>query len=227
MPYARSKSRPSRAGATRNASPQGLAFLVLGLALLLLGWRALTVLTAPAQNQINPAFTAAAETITGPDKLRVVEGDNGQLLILIDGPEGALASADATKLRQLAETLYPNAPPATIRQYPFAKGTPANPKTADLAELGVLMVLVLLAGGLIFRISSSAKPDFEADTTLSHHPRARAVPVNQTPALSAVPVKRSASPQSPVEKATDLAQKNPEATAAIIRKWLRQEESRA
>ena len=78
---------------TQSISQQKLAFALLVLTIGLLGWRALTVFTAPDSMTAPSAFERMAETVTGPHEVRVEQGENGALVILIDGPAGALASA--------------------------------------------------------------------------------------------------------------------------------------
>lgn len=223
MAYTR--TNPDKTQLARSPSVRGLTLCLLVLALGLLGWRALSMFSAPVPVANAHAFTPLAETLTGPGHVRVESDPNGALLILIDGPEGALSNALVTRLRNLASRLYPDAPPATIEQYPFADGATPRPSSTDLAELAVLL---LIAGGLALSLGRSIvrAPNHLPDLTTPAHPPASFHP----PSLQSVSEPAHAAPPAQldtVEKAADLAQEDPEATAAIIRQWLHREEGRA
>lgn len=214
------KHRQPRSG---SGASGGLCFALLALAIILLGWRTITVFTTPPSKAAPSAMAAMVETITGPGRARIAQGADGAFLILIDGPVGALASGDVAKLRALAAALAPDAPPAIINQYPFAAGTPLRPGQAALGEIGALCLLVVLAGWLALTLphkAGNAAPVQISPQPDDHH-------TARPPALTARNIPASAPPLSPVEKAAHLAQTDPEATAAIIRKWLRQEEGHA
>jgi len=221
MPHARARLTDTRALTPRPEAPlwRKLAFAVFALAIGLLGWRGIAIFTAPAAPAPSSAFERIAETVTGPHQVRVEQGETGTLIILIDGPVGALSKADAEKLRSLAGALYPSAPPAIINQYPFASGTLTRPSNGALGELAALGVLVLLSGWLVLtRITQDRASVQIPEKTPS------IAPETTLPAKTLKPLHE---PVSPVDKAAQLAQKEPEVTAAIIRKWLRQEEGHA
>lgn len=220
--YARSKVR------SRPAGRRDIAVCICILAFGLFGWRAIATFTNTPAQSTAPALTALVETVTGALTTRIAISDTGAALILIDGAENGLSAADASKIRQFTAAIYPDAPPPTIRQYPFATGTPGRPAQSALIELGLLFVLSALS----LWIAVSARPEpVEDDTidaandddritrsTLSRvGPRAPiSQPERQHP--------RQAQSQT-LSQANKLAENNPKQTALIIRKWLRQDES--
>lgn len=211
---------------TKVRTLRGPAFVLLALTLGLLGWRALAVFTIPALTPPASGLTAMVETITGPNRVRIAEGTDGARIILIDGLDGSLSKADITKLRELTSALYPDAPPAIIRQFPFAGGHLLRPDKILLAELAILG---LLAGFTLWFVMYLA-PGTPRATGPLREPETHRLPALRASPAKAQPAIRPLTPRhelSPVEKATQLAQTDPETTAAIIRKWLQQEGSRA
>ena len=221
MSHVRARLTDPRALMPRSepAALRKLAFALFALAIGLLGWRALAIFTAPAAPGPSSAFERIAETVTGAHQVRVEQGENGTLVILIDGPVGALASTDIEQLRSLAGALYPSAPPAIVRQYPFASGPLTRPGNDDLGELTALGLLVLLSGWLVLTCLIQDRTPEQIPTQAPS-----AAPETTLPTKTLKPLHE---PVSPVEKATQLAQKDPQTTAAIIGKWLRQEEGHA
>jgi hypothetical protein len=205
--------------------PSMLAYALFALALVALGWRAVSVFTSQAAPVTKSEFAIVADALIGPGKTRVIEGDAGTRLILIDGLEGSLSSANITRLRELAGALYPDAPTITIKQFEFADGSPGKPDAATLGELAWLGLLVMLSAWLAFRTPA-------ATAALASAPPASAY-LAQTPPPQQRTV-RSQSPDVPparqkiqLEQVAALAQDKPHETAAIIEKWLRQEEGSA
>jgi len=220
---ARLKDTPAALPRADAATWRKLAFALCLLASGLLGWRAIAIFTAPASSAAPSSFERIAETVTGTHQVRVEQGENGALLILINGEIGALANADVTKLRSLAAALYPSAPPAIVRQYPFATGALARPSNSALGELGVLGLLVMLSGWLVLSLTGQKTESTQA------HRKTHSAPLAEQPVSHKQLKAETPAPEliSPVDKALQMAQKDPEATAEIIRIWLRQEEGHA
>lgn len=195
-----------------------LAFAALILALGLAGWRTVQVFTAAPSDPGSP-FVQLAETITGPGRVRLGEGTDGNLLILIDGPAGALSGDTANRLRGLAARLYPDARPPTIQQYAFAPGTAGRPTNAELAEIAILALLAGLAGWFVLAF----RPNEPGLAGYAASPRALP-PANDTSStvpLRPAPEMPALAQIDPVENAALLAEQDPRTTAAIIRNWLR------
>lgn len=211
----------SKVSLEQTTSPMRMAALGLFvLAGALLGWRAVDVFTAPSGPEIASPFTALVETVTGAGTARVAAAESGQMLVLIDGPEGALSSATVTQISQMASALYPHAPPPIVRQYPFAVGVAARPADTALGELAALGLLTVIAGWFALTLSSARASPAPMEHVSSPSPRnLRQMPL-ETPAASA---QASLAAPSSVEEAVELATGDPRATAAIIKTWLRQE----
>lgn len=195
----------------------GLFVLALGL----LGWRSVAVFTAPAAPVTASPFATLIETVTGPGTVRIAAGETGQMLVLIDGPEGALSNANLSQIRQMASALYPDAPTPSIRQYPFADGLAARPSTAELGELGALALLTVIAGWFALTAASLRVTPSQMDRTLPSSPRER------RDALLAQPSALSTADAGEVDAAMALAAKDPRAAAAIIKTWLSTESGHA
>ncbi len=207
-------------------SPSALAYALFALALLAMGWRAVSVFTTPSNPVVNTEFTAVADAIAGPGKTRVVEGDAGALLILIDGVEGSLSTVQTSRLRTLAGTLYPNAPTVTIEQFEFAEGLPGKPGAAALGELALLGCLVLLSGWFAFK-NLTAQSLKNAPAIQAPAPGAPAHPAPDRVILQPPSQEPPARQKPRLDQVAALVQDKPQETAAIIRKWLRQEEGPA
>lgn len=198
----------------------GLFVLALGL----LGWRGVAVFTAPAAPETASPFASLVETVTGPGTVRIGTGETGQMLVLIDGPPGALSNAQLSQIRQMAGALYPDAPPPSIRQYPFAEGLAPRPSTAALGELGALALLTVIAGWFALTVAPlRATSSQMTPASPSNASERRATP-------SAVTGRRTAhSPAETgeVDAAMALAAKDPRAAAAMIKTWLSAESGHA
>ena len=131
------------------------------------------------------------------------------------------------KLQELASLLYPDASPATIRQFPFAVGTPARPSNSALIELAIMTLLLATSGWFALILTRSARthakmtfdPSFMGDAKPDGLAPRALVPAQEMPVVTSSGVE--------LDKAAKLAQSDPKITAAIIRKWLRQKEGHA
>lgn len=211
------------------ARPAMIALAIFALALGIFAWRAVSVFTMPPP----PAAAATelgqlAETIVGPGQVRVAKADNGAIIFLVDGPPGELSRADVVKLRELATLLHPNSAPASVRQYPFAVGTPAQPTREALLELAAMTILLGLSGFFALMLTQNSRTR-SAMQSEPANPQERRSSDDSTPAARASrrPSRIVTKPRHSIETATELAQRDPKLTAAIIRKWLQQQESTA
>ena len=199
-------------------------FLVMGMFALAIGlfsWRALNVFTAtPAQGPASE-LSSLVETITGQNRASTALSETGTPIILIDGPEGTLTTVEIARLRELASALYPAGGPAIIKQYPFANGTPTRPGPAALAELAALAVFVGLTGWFALTVTQSARKA-ELMSTLPDSPLSTRAPAAVPPAAAHSPATANTA-QDPLTRAAEIANKDPKATAAIIRNWLHRE----
>lgn len=231
---ATSEARPETGTSAQNPTPIAagnmLVIAMLVLAFGLFGWRAMAVFTSPQSHaptsSASGELTALVETVTGPNKARIAISQSGAPIILVDGVEGTLSSADAMRLRSLASALNPDAPPAIIRQYVFADGTPARPNAAALGELAALAILLGLAGWSALTVTQTTRKSLPMSP--------RPYPSDQAPAPRAAqglaPIISPTGEPSDIkhqnnalDRASALARDNPQATAAIIGTWLRQE----
>lgn len=201
-----------------------LALAVFVLALGLFSWRAVVIFTIPASAPAPTGLSSLVETVTGPGLARIARSENGAVIILIDGPEGTLSTADTARLRDLVSVLYPASAPAIIKQYPFAPGTPKRPDTAALAELSALAILLGLSGWFALTVAGSKR---KSVPMLTNAPQPETSALVQRPASIAQPAPSSKSApeqaaHSALEQAGAIARENPKITAKIIANWLHQ-----
>lgn len=195
-----------------------LAVCVLLIACGLLAWRAVSVFTTQAVSAPASEFTQLVEAVAGTGNVRIAQAETGQMLVLIDGPSGALSNQTATQIRQMATLLYPDTPAPAIRQFPFADGAMMRPGHAALAELAALGILIALAAGLVLtlRAPHATSEPMQTETLPDTRPGQRRTPQMALP--------DHAAPDDPeVAAALQLASRDPKATAALIRTWLKPE----
>jgi len=203
------------------------ACILLGLGI----WRGAEVFTQPADTSAHlseeqRALLHVIEPLAGTGNVRVTVFPTSQstrdFLVLIDSLRnsprslakdieailGSAAGFNAT----LGDTL-------TVREFPFVDGLAASPKATELAELGVLSILVfLLAWGAfappkqVVESSGRAKSKRTADDRPS---RTRPVAVDLVSANDSKAV-------SAAKTATD----DPAGTANVIRAWMRSPENK-
>ena len=195
-----------------------LAVCALMVACSLLAWRAINIFTTPSVAAPPSEFTQLVETVAGTGNVRIAQAETGQLLVLIDGPSGALSNQNATQIRQMAALIYPDTPAPSIRQFPFADGAMMRPGNAALAELAALGILITLSAGLVLTLRAPHATSKPMQTDAPSHTS----PGQRRAAQLALPT-QAAQQDTDIAAALQLASRDPKATAALIRTWLKPE----
>lgn len=201
------------------------AVFLLGLGL----WRGAEVFSAPAgnahvatseqQNLLN-----VIEPLAGAGNVRVSvrRAGNGvrNFLVMIDttsgetGPLGQEIEAILVTAvgfnTALGDTL-------TVKEFPFARGTSAQPAAAELIELGLIgFLVILLSWGAFMPSRPETAPVYKKRSKTERDPaptRTRPVAVDLSPPAG-----------SKTSSAAKAANEDPVGTAKIIRAWMRSPE---
>ena len=209
------------------------AFILLGLGI----WRASDVFTQPAVGTAaisleQEKLLHVIEPLTGPGNVRVSvrrsEAGERDFLVMID-----TASSGARDLGQQIEAILGKAAgftaaqgdTLTVQEFPFADGARARPEASELAQLGIMGLLVfLLSWGAFAPASSAPAPEI----THRKKPR-RGGPAAPEDARRPRPVAVDMTPSdgSSAAAAAKTASDNPAETAKIIRAWMRAPESQS
>jgi hypothetical protein len=198
-----------------------LATLACALALGLLAWRGVGLLTQPGPPvAASPAEAALADVLSpvaGPGLSRVSlswNAEGGRTLLLLIDESATPRLGDLQRIAPVAAGLSAEkGDRLVIETVTFATGLPGRPGLAAWAELIGLAALVLLAG-LITHLSGRSAP----------------VPAPATQILSApapMPVERPREPVRAIrpvpaaEPAAEIARRDPAKAAAVVRGWMR------
>ena len=205
------------------------AFVLLSLGI----WQASEVFTQPASSKApisleQEKLLHVIEPLAGAGNVRVTvhRTDAGarSFLVMID-----TANSTARGIGKDVEAIFTKAvgfdaargDTLTVQEFPFADGASARPAPADLAQLGIIGLLVfLLSWGAFAPAPSAGTPALvsrkkERRSSRSDAPdRPRPVPVDLSP-----PEGSSAS------AAAKTARENPAETAKVIRAWMRSPEA--
>jgi len=198
-----------------------LATLTCALALGLLAWRGVGLLTQPGPPAAaSPAEAALADVLSpvaGPGLSRVSlswNAEGGRTLLLLIDESATPRLGDLQRIAPVAAGLSAEkGDRLVIETVTFATGLPGRPGLAAWVELIGLAALVLLAG-LITHLSGRSAP----------------VPALATQILSAsapMPVERPREPVRAIrpvpaaEPAAEIARRDPAKAAAVVRGWMR------
>ena len=205
------------------------AFALLGLAT----WQATDVFTRPVVSEVpisveQQKLLHVIEPLAGAGNVRLSVRRAGagsrDFLVMIDTSATAargLGEDIESILTKAAGFSTANGDTLTVQEFAFAGGVTARPDAQDLAQLGIMGLLVfLLSWGAFAPAPSRAAPDVTSRrkskrNELEEAPRrTRPVAVDLSPAET-----------SRVSAAAKAAQKNPSETANVIRAWMRNPET--
>lgn len=205
------------------------AFVLLGLGL----WRGAEVFTQPAQSTSpisveQEKLLHVIEPLAGAGNVRLTvrRADAGarDFLVMIDtassGSRGIGEDIEGI-LEKAAGFDAARGDTLTVQEFPFVGGATARPNPNELAQLGVIGLLVfLLSWGAFAPAPSSTSPALagrkrERKSSATDAPgRPRPVAVDLTPSSS-----------SSARAAAKTANENPVETAKVIRAWMRSSET--
>ena len=205
------------------------AFALLGL----VTWQATDVFTRPAVSEApisveQQKLLHVIEPLAGAGNVRLSVRRAGagsrDFLVMID--------TSATAARGLGEDIEAILTKAagfsaatgdtlTVQEFAFASGANARPDSQDLAQLGIMGLLVfLLSWGAFAPAPSRAVPE------ITSRKKSRRNAVDDAPRRSRpVAVDLAQTDTSTVSTAAKAAQKNPTETANVIRAWMRNPET--
>ncbi|MEO9970302.1 MAG: hypothetical protein ABJG15_10875 [Hyphomonadaceae bacterium] len=217
--------------------------LALGLCILALGlmvWRSVAIFTDQPHTPSTHPLAVLVETVVGTGNAQISETANGELLILLNGPVGAVDPAIAARLNDIVQTISSSGGAPVVRQFPFAQSPRTAPTTAELTELSALALLSMLGICVAFLAKPAAVSDVSSDQQARQKmPRPANAPTSMA-ALSEylgdasdappfdtgpqpvtiAPAPESAGPRSLVD-AQRFARANPDVTAKVIENWIR------
>ena len=204
------------------------ACMLLGLGL----WRGAAVFTQPAETpleltQQQQTLIHVLEPIAGNGNVRVTVRSTGRktrdILVLFDttGSDAAQLASDIEAMLGAAIGFDATAGDTlTVREFPFVGGSSAAPQMAELAELGVI-------GLLIFLLSWGAfAPQKYVPEAAPNRSRSRKLSEDRPPRTRPMAVDLSA-PGSKSASAAKTANEDPSGTAKVIRAWMRAPEGQS
>lgn len=206
------------------------AFVLLALAT----WRATDVFTQPVISDApisveQQKLLHVIEPLAGAGNVRLSVRRAGagsrDFLVMVDTSTSAARGlgADIEAILTKAAGFSPkNGDTLTVQEFAFAQGASARPGTQDLAQLGIMGLLIfLLSWGAFAPLPSRAAPEV---TSRKKSKRQTSVDAPRRPRPVAVDIGQSE--PSRVSAAARTAQNNPEETANVIRAWMQNPETR-
>ena len=205
------------------------AFILLGLGI----WRASEVFTQPAANLApisleQEKLLHVIEPLAGAGNVRVTvhRTDAGarSFLVMID-----TANSSARAIGKDVEAIFTKAAgfdaargdTLTVQEFPFAEGASARPTPTELAQLGVIGLLVFLLSWAAF----APAPSTSAPVLVGRKKERRSAPGTAPRRSRPVPVELSPEEGSRAATAAKTARENPSETAKVIRAWMRSPEA--
>ena len=217
-------SRMPDQSALKSSNPL-LVWSLCVLALGLLGWRCVAIFSSAPEPVTDHPLAEIVSVVVGAGNAQISETASGDLLILLNGPSGAIDPGVEARLTEITKTIggTPNAP--ILKQFPFAEQAFA-PTQAELAEVSVLGLLTSLAFFLAFamRGGQSAVPevsdwhDLEAAPPLDSPPPP---PFDSAPVLTKIDGQLGQPDPRTLADAQSFARANPDVTAKVIERWIR------
>ncbi|HPE49016.1 MAG TPA: hypothetical protein PLR76_11490 [Hyphomonas sp.] len=207
-------------GTERGATPstRAVALAALVVAIGLLGWRGMDVLTrAPASpgplSQAETSLLSVAEAIAGPGHVRVSvarrAGGGRQVLVLLDEAAGLDADTVTRVMTAAAAIDAAKGDTVDLQSVSFAPAMTGAPTPSDWTELSLLALLAGLAAWLGFAPVRTAPAPVEL---------VRETLPTRMPA--AAPSARPAPTAPRAQDAADLARRDPARAADIVRGWM-------
>ena len=205
------------------------AFILLGLGI----WRASEVFTQPAERSApisleQEKLLHVIEPLagTGNVRLTVHRTDAGarNFLVMID-----TANSTARGTGKDVEAIFTKAAgfdaargdTLTVQEFPFAEGASARPAPTDLAQLGIIGLLVFLLSWAAF----APVPSAGTPALVSRKKERRSAQTASPRRTRPVPVDLSPEEGSRAAAAAKTARENPTETANVIRAWMRSPET--
>ena len=210
----------------RSASPV-LVWALCVLALGLLGWRCVAIFSSAPEPVADHPLAEIVSVVVGAGNAQISETASGDLLILLNGPSGAIDPSVEARLTEITKTIggTPNAP--ILKQFPFAEQAFA-PTQAELAEVSVLGLLASLAFFLAFamrggqsavpEVSDYVRHDLDAAPPFDSPPPP---PFDSAPVLTKIDGQPSQPDPRTLADAQSFARANPDVTAKVIERWIR------
>ena len=204
------------------------------LAFGLLALRCFSIYTAPPAVDNQHPLSKFVTAIVGQGNALIDETATGDLLILLNGPTGAIDPAIAAQLTELVQTTSGNETGPVLKQLPFAKSAGFNPTETELAELAGLGLLAGLALLLAFASRSHTDPAMndprahagQSASDMTGFPDVSSdtlspPPFDVGPQLAPVEMTEPDPRPHALADAQSFAQANPEVTAKVIETWIR------
>jgi len=223
-------SQMQTSSAIKSSPQQVLVWSLCALALGLLGWRGLAIFTNPPAAPSPHPLSAMVETVVGPGNARISATASGELLILLNGPVGAIDPATAMRLTEIASAISATGSAPLIKQFPFAREAVSAPTQTELAELSILGLIAGLAFYCALAMRSAAafadrtpKPISGSMQMPSAFLGATAAPppFDNGPHIAPANLMPGQANEKSLADAQRFAQDNPEVTAQVIEHWIR------
>lgn len=228
-------SRMPNQSATKSIAQPWLMWILCVLALGLLGWRCMAIFSSPTDTSNQHPISELVAAIVGPGNAQISETASGDILILLNGPEGMVDRMIAARLTDITQTISATGAGPILKQFPFAEQAGFNPTPAELAELAALGLVSLLSLFLAFNartLQSGTADDmlslFESAARLrsdATHPANLATspppPFDTAPVLTPIASTPSEAGPRSLANAQSFAKANPDVTAKVIERWIR------
>ncbi len=210
------------------------------IALGLLAWRCVAIFATPPES-LNPhPLSEIVATITGPGNAKISETASGELLILLNGADGAIDPAMAAQLTDITQAISASGAAPILKQLPFAEPTGFNLTNTEFAELAALGLLAGLAFYLALSSRAHQAMSYRAmsgdvsDATLQAVGQLRSdltianvlantppPPFDGSPVLTPIEGEAGKTAPRPLADAQSFAKDNPDITAKVIERWIR------
>lgn|GEM_PF-2235337 len=221
--------------ATKSSSQPWLVWSLCVLALGLLGWRCIAIFSTPLETQNPHPLSEIISSIVGPGNAQISETASGDVLIVLNGPEGVIEPVIAARLTDITQTISTTGTAPILKQFPFAEQTGFNPTPADLAELSALGLLATLALFLAFHARPlqaevrEATPSILETAARLRSDIARSAmldevappPFDTAPVLTPIDAQATKAGPRALANAQSFAEANPDVTAKVIERWIR------
>ena len=187
-----------------------LAGLILALAATLLVIHVQSTGLAPSADTQTSPYAPLLERLAGPGEVQVGDSGSGQIVILLNRSVAESQPGLASDLSAIVQAMAPNRD-IMIRAADFAAPATDAMSVLEWVMTVGLFLMAALSAGLLASLLQITR------SVLDEEP----VPANDTAPPPAIPV---TPPAGPVGQASDLAQRNPTRTAAILKRWLAEDD---
>lgn len=191
-------------------SARWITGLLLAMSIGLFAARGIDIYTTPASSAANQTdLSSVVESLVGAGHVRISDTGNGDIIVLLNGPENEIDDALSNRITKLIKAAEPNRA-ITLEQFPFAEGTTPTPSMVDTAELIALAIFAGLTAWLgLTSLRQSTTTESMSEPSQHHVPRQ-------------MPIERPPQPplRANIDEAANLARRKPAHAAAVIREWL-------